>query len=703
MTNWVFKRLGQAALTVLVVFNLSFVLMHMMPGGPRDYIRQRLMNPETGTADPERVDRLVQLYTNVSPSDSLWQQYIDYMSSVMVGDLGHSMSSDVPVAELLAQALPWTTFIMAVALIITFTTGIVLGALMAYYEGERFDIGMTMVSIVQQSMPYYVAAILLVYVFAYQSGYFPETGRYPSGVDPGFTVEFVSGSLYHAALPITSMIITGFAGASLSMRGNAISVLGSDYIRVANLRGLTPTRISLRYVMRNALLPMYTGLLLGIGFMFGGSIILEQIFAYRGLGWYTFRGVAARDYPLMMGGFVVITLAVVLAMIVADLTYGKVDPRAEGEGERETYAGAGGVPLHTQLRRMAADLFKRSEDHEGGDQLLRGDGGSVGGGRSQLQWLGDDEETSADITRMDAMYNRVDRSLLAPARIVWSDWRGKLGLALTVLFLFAGIFGQQFVKPPHVRGERFVQPFQTMEYPLGTNDMGSGLFSGIVYGTDPIVKMVLAGGIFTVVIGTIVGTYAGFVGGNTDRILMTLSDIAMTLPGLPLIIVIAAILNPESPYVVGILVSINAWGGLARSIRSEVLSVRDLSYVEASRSMGIYTPVIINKDIIPNILPYVLINLVNAGRRVIFAAVGLYFLGFLPYTSANWGVMLNQAYNNGALIYETRFHWIIAPMMAIILFSVGLILLSQSLDRVANPRIRAKHAKTVEEDDEHAV
>lgn len=694
MAHWAVKRLGQAVLTIFVVFNLSFVLIRLMPGGPEDYIRTQLMGPEQGTVDQERVNQLVELYTNIRPSEPLVVQYVDYMVSLAMGDLGVSISADKPVAELLAGALPWTLLIMSVSLLITFSTGIVLGAIMAYYEGERFDVAMTLVSTVQQSMPYYVAAILLVYFLAYQSGWFPTTGRYPSGVEPGFTVDFVVGALYHATLPIVSLIVTGFAGASLSMRGNAISVLGSDYIRVAHLRGLSPTRISLRYVMRNAILPMYTGLLLGIGFMFGGSIILEQIFAYRGLGWYTFRGVAARDYPLMMGGFIIITLSVVFAMIIADLTYGLVDPRAEGEGNREAYGGAGGVPLSTQLRRMIQNVFRR-----GDSRSPMADGKGIPNDRYQLQWLDDVEDDSIDITRKEAIYNQVDRSLISPARIVWSDWRGKLGLIITVIFVAAGTVGKNYIRPPNDRTERFVQPFENMAYPLGTNDMGSGLFSAVVYGTDPIVKMVVAGGLFTVIIGTALGAYAGYVGGNSDRVLMTICDIAMTLPGLPLIIVIAAIVNPESPYLVGIIVSINAWGGLGRSIRSEVLSVRDFDYVEASRSMGIYTPTIVMKDILPNILPFVLINLVNAGRRVIFAAVGLYFLGFLPYTSANWGVMLNQAYNNGALLYSNRFHWIMVPMLAIILFSVGLILLSQSLDRVANPRIRAKHAKTTEDED----
>jgi peptide/nickel transport system permease protein len=121
------------------------------------------------------------------------------------------------------------------------------------------------------------------------------------------------------------------------MRGNSISVLGNDYLRVARMRGLSERRIATNYVAKNAILPMYTGLMISIGFMFGGSIILEEIFRYRGMGYYVFTSIGSRDYPLMMGGFITITVAVVISIFIADLTYGKLDPRVRRGDEREAY------------------------------------------------------------------------------------------------------------------------------------------------------------------------------------------------------------------------------------------------------------------------------------------------------------------------------------------------------------------------------
>ncbi len=121
------------------------------------------------------------------------------------------------------------------------------------------------------------------------------------------------------------------------MRGNSIQVLGEDYVRVARLRGLPDRRIALRYVGRNAVLPLYTSLLISIGFMFGGSIILEILFQYRGIGFEMNEGIIYRDMPLMMGTFLVITFGVVIALWIGDATYGKLDPRIKSGDDSEAY------------------------------------------------------------------------------------------------------------------------------------------------------------------------------------------------------------------------------------------------------------------------------------------------------------------------------------------------------------------------------
>ena len=335
--NYYVARTAQAIFTVFAVITFSFGLIRLMPGGPMDYVRAQLQQ-EVGTVDEAQINAMVEVYTNVNPDAPLYEQYITYMINIAQGDLGVSVWFNEPVAEILATALPWTVFVMSISLAFTFGIGISLGAAMAYAEGTRFDSVATLLSIFLNSIPYYVAAIVLVYFLGYEWGLFPIGSRISSDVTPGMNVAFVASAFYHAALPIASFVITAFGIQALAMRGNSIRVLGEDYLRVARLRGLPPHDIALRYIGRNAILPMYTSLMISIGFMFGGSVILEEIFAYPGIGYYMFRGIEARDYPLMMGAFILITVAVVIGIYIADLTYGRLDPRASsGGGNREAY------------------------------------------------------------------------------------------------------------------------------------------------------------------------------------------------------------------------------------------------------------------------------------------------------------------------------------------------------------------------------
>jgi len=338
--RWYVVRTGQALFTIYMVITLTFVMIRYMPGGPLDYLRTQLIQAQGGSVDQQemqRINSIVEARTNVQPDLPVWEQYLNYMANLLQGDLGEStwFNGD-EVAVIVGEALPWTIFLMSVGLLLTFAIGIVLGAALAYMEGSRWDLGMTTASMFLNSVPYYVAAILLVYVLGYQLSLFPTRGRLPEGVSPELSITFLRGLIYHAALPVFSLVITGFGGRAMGMRGNSVRVMGEDYVRVAELRGLKPSWISLSYVARNAILPMYTNMLISIGFMFGGAVILEEIFGYYGVGYYMIRAINARDYPLMMGCFLVITIAVVIAIFIGDLTYGKLDPRAGGEAD-ESY------------------------------------------------------------------------------------------------------------------------------------------------------------------------------------------------------------------------------------------------------------------------------------------------------------------------------------------------------------------------------
>ena len=302
------------------------------------------------------------------------------------------------------------------------------------------------------------------------------------------------------------------------------------------------------------------------------------------------------------------------------------------------------------------------------------------------------KEASQNRGRIDWQNESLRKRFYEPAVVAWADIRTRIGLILLAIYLsMAAVAVLGLWHAPDVgQGPRLLTAFQNWQYPLGTTKSGTGVLALIIESTPFILQMVFAGGVWATFMAVAIATLAGYKGGTIDRVLMTISDFVMAIPGLPLVIIIAVAVNPESPLVTGVILTINYWGGVARSLRSQVLSIRENEYVEASRAMGVGTFRVIQKDILPNIMPYVLIQFVYAARYTIFASIGLYFLGVLPYSGQNWGVTLNYAYHSGALFTLGAAHWLLAPMAAIIGLTLALTLFSQGLDRVFNPRVQTR-------------
>ena len=309
--------------------------------------------------------------------------------------------------------------------------------------------------------------------------------------------------------------------------------------------------------------------------------------------------------------------------------------------------------------------------------------------------------TQPERDRTDRLYEYLDLRVLTPWRIIWNDWRGRVGVSIFIAYVLMSTLGVVLIEPPsYGEGPRSLKPFVDWSYPLGTSGSGKDMFAQLVHATPPMLKMVAAGAVFTVGVATVVGLVAGYKGGRTDRVLTTITDIVMTLPGLPLIIILAAIIKPEGTIVIGVLLTLNDWAGLARQIRSEVLTLRQAPYVEASRALSIDLKTLLRFDILPNLMPFISVRFMMAARKVIFGAVGLYFLGLLPFTGHNWGTLMNDAYQSGAMWHWGSAYRFFVPLLAILLFSLSLILLTQSFDAMFNPRIKAKRSESVEGGDE---
>lgn len=314
--------------------------------------------------------------------------------------------------------------------------------------------------------------------------------------------------------------------------------------------------------------------------------------------------------------------------------------------------------------------------------------------------------TDVEVSRSQRLRSFYEEFIYKPALVAWDDRRTRIGLTIVLFYVLMGTVGVLFYREPTSNQvQRGLTPFENWNAPLGSTGQGEDILAMIIHATPEMLLMLTAGGVFATGIAVIIGTVAGYKGGVVDRVLTSFSDVAMSIPGLPLIMVLAVVYRPRNPILIGVLITINYWAGLGRSIRSQVLTLREESYVEASRTMGLSTPKILIKDVIPNLMPYVLVNFANAARYVVFASVGLYYLGVLPPSVQNWGLQLDKAYSQaGALVGVGTLYQLLFPMIAIMGIALGLILLSQGLDRVFNPRVRTRLAgesKSTSEDDDN--
>ena len=319
MLRYIARRLAQAVVIVAIVGAVTFALIHLAPGDPFSAVMD---NPNVS----EKVRATLRAQYGLDRP--LPEQFVRYLSSLAHGDLGWSFSHDQPVAEVLARALPNTALLMAVALVGSFSLGILVALIQVARRGTTTDQVISGISLFFFSMPDFWLGILTLLAFTYWLPIFPVGGA----VDPVMHEYLGLGGrildrLRHLALPALTLTILASAGVARYQRAALLDVLPADYIRTARLKGLTEREILRRHALRNALLPIITLIGLSLPALLTGAFFVEKIFAWPGMGYAVVNAISTRDYPLVVGGVILGSILVTLGSLLADLLYAWADPR----------------------------------------------------------------------------------------------------------------------------------------------------------------------------------------------------------------------------------------------------------------------------------------------------------------------------------------------------------------------------------------
>ncbi len=333
--NYTLRTLIQSIFTIWAVITFIFFLVRLMPGNPVEIYVNYLINLENLTYE-DAYNRAASQF-KFDPDASWVEQYFVYIGQLLRGDLGESItSSGTRVLDQILRFLPWTVFCVGSALLVSFTVGIFMGMVAAYYRNSWIDNLISFVASILGAVPDYIWGLMIIVIFGVQLQWFSVgelRGTYNPTLEPGFNATFIFSVIKHAMLPILTYVMGTVGFWVLAMRGSTTSTLGEDYVNIARARGLPQGRIITAYVGRNASLPLFTLLAINIGFVIGGSVIVEELFIYKGLGSFLFWSISQRDYTSMQGVLLMITMAVVFSNMLADLLYSRLDPRVRVAGD----------------------------------------------------------------------------------------------------------------------------------------------------------------------------------------------------------------------------------------------------------------------------------------------------------------------------------------------------------------------------------
>ena len=328
MGRYLIRRLLGAIPLVVGIATIIFFVLSLAPGDPVSIY----------TAPNVSSEVLEQMRQNMGLDQPVHVRYVRWMGSMIQGDFGVSFARNQPVREIVQQILPNTLILSLSAITLAFLTGILIGVFQAVRQNSLIDNSLSVVALFFYSMPSFWLALMLILIFSLTARnvwdwpfYFPASGMTSVGHEFMSPLEQVGDRLRHLALPSISLALVLAAGIARYMRGSLLEVIRQDYVRTARAKGLPERTVIFKHALRNALIPVVTLLGLYLPFLFSGTVFIETVFAWPGMGKLVVDAIGQRDYPVVMAGAFIFAVMVIIGNLVADLLYSVIDPRIRYE------------------------------------------------------------------------------------------------------------------------------------------------------------------------------------------------------------------------------------------------------------------------------------------------------------------------------------------------------------------------------------
>ena len=297
-------------------------------------------------------------------------------------------------------------------------------------------------------------------------------------------------------------------------------------------------------------------------------------------------------------------------------------------------------------------------------------------------------KTTPTAKRLQVLAQKLSSTAVNTVKVLFSNGKATSGTVILLFFFFVAVFGPMLVPYNPVGNPIYKFAAPGNGYLLGCDSQGRDVLAMLIDGTKNIFVISILTGVFTVVLGVMIGMISALVGGAVDKVLQMITNMFMTIPNFPILMLLASLITIRDNLTFAVILSAWSWPGLARAIRAQIISLKERDFIQICHVMKMKKSHIIINELIPNVTSYILVNMIQIMRSAIVGSVGIMFLGVAEMEPSNWGAMLHDIMNSGALLIDSAIVYAMAPIFAIALFQMGLVNLANGLDETLNPRLR---------------